>query len=375
MEGKITMETHKVSRRCFMKGLTAASFATMISGKVSAAEGKDETKRKSGKKPAQTVFPRWRGFNVQYFFTKNRYSEPVEDDFRWTADWGFNFIRVPMSYRVWTEDGDVYKIKKAPFERIDRIVDWGRKYKIHISLNLHRGPGYCINRGETEPFNLWQDTEALDAFCFHWELFAKRYRGLPSSQVSFDLINEPRAAHEDYERVVRAATKKIRAIDPKRLVIADGLQVGTEPVPGLVDLGVGQSCRGYAPGGISHYRASWVDRKGTFPEPIWPDKEGKTHRWDRQRLEEHYQKWANLARQGVGVHCGECGCYNKTPHDVFLAWFRDVLDILTGHNIGYALWNLRGAFGVVDSGRKDADYEDFHGHKLDKKLFAMLMEF
>ena len=26
-----------------------------------------------------------------------------EDDFRWMRDWGFNFVRLPMDYRFWTE--------------------------------------------------------------------------------------------------------------------------------------------------------------------------------------------------------------------------------------------------------------------------------
>ena len=82
-----------------------------------------------------------------------------------------------------------------------------------------------------------------------------------------------------------------------------------------------------------------------------------------------------LARAGVGVHCGEGGCFNLTPHDVFLRWFRDVLEILTGLGIGLALWQFRGAFGILDSGRADVAYEDFHGHKLDRKLLDLLREF
>ena len=31
-----------------------------------------------------------------------------------------------------------------------QVVEWGKKYGLHISLNFHRGPGYCVNRGETE---------------------------------------------------------------------------------------------------------------------------------------------------------------------------------------------------------------------------------
>ena len=59
-------------------------------------------------------------------------------------------------------------------------------------------------------------------------------------------------------------------------------------------------------------------------------------------------------------------------YDVFLAWFGDVMDILKGHGIGYSLWEFRGSFGVVDSGRRDIAYEDWHGHKLDRKLLDLL---
>jgi endoglucanase len=94
--------------------------------------------------------------------------------------------------------------------------------------------------------------------------------------------------------------------------------------------------------------------------------------YGKPRLEEYYRPWIELAASGVGVHCGECGCWNKTPHAVFLAWFTDVLDILTANRIGYALWNFRGDFGILDSRREDVEYEDWHGRKLDGKLLALL---
>ena len=40
--------------------------------------------------------------------------------------------------------------------------------------------------------------------------------------------------------------------------------------------------------------------------------------------------------------------------------------------IGWALWNLRGDFGVMDSGRADVEYEDFRGHKLDRRMLELL---
>jgi endoglucanase len=38
------------------------------------------------------------------------------------------------------------------------------------------------------------------------------------------------------------------------------------------------------------------------------------------------------------------------------------------------LWNLRGGFGVLDSDRKDVPYEDYHGHKLDRKMLQLLQD-
>ena len=72
------------------------------------------------------------------------------------------------------------------------------------------------------------------------------------------------------------------------------------------------------------------------------------------------------------VHCGEGGCWKRTPHDVFLAWFTDVTNILFSNKIGIALWNFIGDFGILDSGRSDVVYEDWYGHKLDKKLLELI---
>ena len=40
-----------------------------------------------------------------------------------------------------------------------------------------------------------------------------------------------------------------------------------------------------------------------------------------------------------------------------------------------AMDSQEGSFGVLDSGRKDVAYEDWHSHKLDRELLALLQEF
>jgi hypothetical protein len=84
--------------------------------------------------------------------------------------------------------------------------------------------------------------------------------------------------------------------------------------------------------------------------------------------------WKRLEESGVGVFVEEWGAYNRTPHAVVLAWMKDCLDNWRKAGWGWALWNFRGSFGILDSGRKDVQYEDFHGHKLDRAMLELLQK-
>jgi len=331
---------------------------------------------------AQTVLPRWRGFNLLEMFTTRSTGDWQEDDFRWIAEWGFDFVRLPMCYTLWTAPDDPFTLLEEGLAKIDRAVRLGERYGLHVCLNFHRAPGYSVNRERQEPFNLWTDQTALDAFCLHWQTLAKRYRGIPSSRLSFNLVNEPGAlgqgglTRERHERVMRTAVAAIRAIDPERLIILDGLAYGRLPCPELADLeGVAQSCRAYDPMGLTHYKANWVSTVDNNIVPTWPGALHNGQPWGHAELEALYAPWIALAKQGVGVHCGEGGAYQYTPHDVVLRWLEEVLQILKAANIGWALWNFRGPFGVLDSGRADVAYEDWHGHALDRALLNLLMRY
>jgi endoglucanase len=76
---------------------------------------------------------------------------------------------------------------------------------------------------------------------------------------------------------------------------------------------------------------------------------------------------------GGPIHVGEWGCYNKTPHEVCLAWMSDLLTLWSEAGWGWAMWNMRGDFGVLDSGRSDVAYEKFYGHQLDRKMLELLI--
>ena len=469
--------------------------------------------------------PRWRGFNLQEKFYLRRESQPFrEQDFRLIARLGFNFVRLPMDYRVWIRDGDWMRFDERVLGEIDQAVAWGGKYGIHVMINFHRAPGYTVAR-PPEPRDLWTDPEAQRVCALHWATFARRYRGIPNERLSFNLFNEPpRIEPAVYRDVCRKIVAAIRKEDPTRLIVADGIAWGTQPVPELRALGIAQATRGYQPFDLTHYQASWV-RGERFRKPSWPravahglllgpaktepkgplviegpfdqptrlrlhvqtvshraelvveadgevvwskrfvcgpgegewkkavfrkewgiyqnvfdrdytmtipqgarrvcirlvqgdwlqiaeiglGRQGRKARedtlvmdlsWgekpqpiryipespggpfagpemqDRQWLWRQYvAPWVKLQSQGVGVMVGEFGAYNRTPHDVVLRWMEDCLANWQKAGFGWALWNFRGSFGVLDSQRDDVDYEDFEGHQLDRKMLELLQRY
>lgn len=470
------------------------------------------------------ALPRWRGFNLlEKFILGWDISGPFrEKDFQLISELGFNFVRLPMDYRFWIVDGDWERIDEGAFADLDRAVEYGAKYNIHVCMNFHRAPGYTVAR-PPEPLSLWENEEAQRVCALHWGYFARRYKGVPNRLLSFNLFNEPgRISGEEYAAVVKKMTDVIRAEDPERLIIVDGLSWGGEPCEELIPLGVAQATRGYIPGGVSHYKASWMMGADLYPVPEWPARsiggaflygpfkrelrspieittnfgepttlvvtvhqvssharlsvqldgeevlaesftpgpgegpwkesvrheEYKSYRgrydqevsiavpagdhkitldntegdwlsisrlalrnaggeidsigiipeWGTPNLpigidpatgrfetgaeqnadwlwETRFSRWSELREQGVGSMVGEWGAFNQTPHDVTLRWMEDNLRTFQRAGLGWALWNLRGSFGIMDSGRADVEYEPFHGHQLDRKMLELLQRY
>ena len=213
-----------MNRRKFIKNTSLGTAAVALSG----------TNGGFYKKPKNKL-PKWKGFNLTDFNTPNpsdNRRSTTEDHLKWMSDWGFDFIRLPIAYPYYLKfdrsrkitPEEVYQIDDASVDKIDRLVHLGHKNNLHVCLNLHRAPGYCINAGFNEPYNLWKDDEAQKAFYFHWNYWAKKYKNVSHDKISFDLLNEP-SMREDmndqhskrstvpgdtYRKVAKAAAEAIR---------------------------------------------------------------------------------------------------------------------------------------------------------------------
>jgi endoglucanase len=364
-----------VTRREFLAASAAAAAGTLLSLRGAAQPAPSPR--------PQPRIPRWRGFNLQGASRDTRALAYRESDFEWMAGWGFNFARLPLSYWAWSDPKDWMRIDDEALKPVDEAVEFGRRHGVHVNLCLHRIPGYCVNGRELEPDQLFGGSResmqrALEAAMHHWRHLSERFRDVPSSRLSFDLLNEPPFMPDQspYVEIARALIAAIRESSPDRLIVADGADLGQTPVMGLADQGIVQSTRGYLPKMISHYTAAWVPANEfeSLEKPTWPmvDKHGVL--WNREKLRaELITKWKPLTDLGGSVHVGEWGCFTQTPHEACLAWMTDLLALWKEAGWGWAMWNLRGGFGIVDSNRVGVQYEDFQGHKLDRAMLELLL--
>lgn len=361
----------------------------------------------------QTVLPYRKGFNLSYLMCpqkgidagnqenyrkelreQNPISyELINSDLEMIADLGFNFVRFPLNYINFIQNyndfwkGSDFEFKEREIAIIDKAVERAAELGIYAELSLHRAPGYTVGRIEPDPYSLWKDDDADKAFVNIWKKLTERYRAVSATKLGFNLVNEPYSKYagrrlldiKKHNAVMRKTVNEIRALGDKRTVFLDGTNWGRESIPELCDLeGVAQSCRAYDPREVTHFSFSQDEDENGFVK--WPDMPGKeSHKYERQiiwtkeTLYKEFEDWAKLAQErGIGVHCGEGGVVNKCPHNVALSWFSDVTDILNGFNIGFALWELRGIFGVIDSERKDCKYVDYKGHMLDKEMLDIM---
>ncbi len=352
--------------------------------------------------PTHRSLPRWRGFNLLEQFSAHSEHHPHgpfrEDDFRFLADHGFNFVRLPLDYRLLLVDEKPFTHNPAAWSALDDALAFGERHNVHVNIAIHRAPGYCCNP-PFETVDLFRDAAPRDLFIWFWQQFATRYKNVDPAHLSFNLLNEPAAPSREQAvaAVMRAALKEIHAVRADRVVIADGLCWGRwggagTPSFALANDPIAQSVHCYEPAWLTFHQMNKKDPFLNGPAPTWPGRlevppdqcAEYPHElymlgsdpWDKSVLRDYYfGPWRGLQALGVGLHAGELAIFRHTPHNVALAYLEDLLSILHDMNIGFAMWNLRGPFGIVNSYRTDASYQDTPLGPLDTKMLALLEKY
>ena len=234
----------------------SAICADFIPAKKATCEVTDETIALAGKMTAATYdhLPDWRGYNVtnavDTFGKGDTGYAFSEADIKRVADQGMNFVRIPLTVQdiYKKEDGKEF-VSRGCVKYLDELVNLCARYGIHVCFDVHNCPGFYTVRGGFG-VTIFSDEEQQDLFCDFWKWMAKHYKNVPSSLLSFNLMNEPHISGGDleddvYSALMLKAISEIRSVSKDRLIIADMLAEG-DPAWGLKDAKVAQSFHAYS---------------------------------------------------------------------------------------------------------------------------------
>lgn len=131
-----------MKRRTMLERMVKVGAGMVAAGAAALAE--QGPRRRPEPSPAK--LPRWRGFNLLEMFQVHQARRFREPDFAAMAELGFDFVRLPLDYRCWTDPRDWTKFREESLRWIDQAVAFGQKYGVHVQLNFHRAPGYTVAR-------------------------------------------------------------------------------------------------------------------------------------------------------------------------------------------------------------------------------------
>jgi hypothetical protein len=238
--------------------------------------------------PTNGNLPAWRGFNklnLFYIHSGPGYDDGGmdirESDFALIRQMGFNFVRFPLDYRFFykpsTKEFDMEKIAW-----IDHAIEYGIKYNVHINLNMHSGPGYSVAYLD-DGLDIF--TTGKSHFVAIWQFFARRYKNIPNTILSFNLLNEPDAnivfddtglnLAQSYVSLMKDTINAIRKERPDRLIVLDVNQRHPHKVSqlGVSTDNIYLSTRGYAPWSVTHegmMEQTQIPANFTNAQLTWP---------------------------------------------------------------------------------------------------------
>ncbi len=241
------------------------------------------------------------------------------------AAWGFNSVRLPMHYNLYTpaiedeKNGDITWLEKG-FKMTDDVLKWCEAKNIYLILDLHAAPGgqgkdaAISDYDESKP-SLWESDANQKKMIAFWKKIAERYKDHPWIGA-YDIINEPNwnftgtnkngcdeKQNGPLKDLMVSVTKAIRDVDKNHLIFIEG------------------NCWG------NNY-------SGVFP--LWDDNMGLSfHKYWNYNDTASVQQFLDYREMlNVPIWLGESGENSNV-------WFTDAIALVESHNIGWAFWPMK----------------------------------
>lgn len=242
--------------------------------------------------------------------------------------WGFNSVRLPMHFNLYTLPVDQEPVKGQDtwltkgFDLTDSLLAWCKANKMYLILDLHAAPGgqgndlNIADRDASKP-SLWESEENKQKTIRLWKKVAAHYAN-EEWIGGYDIINEPNWGFEDLandkngnkekkneplKALMIGITKAIREVDNNHIVIIEGN-------------GWGNNYNGVLP--------PWDSNMVLSFHKYW--------NFNDQGSIKHILNYRE--KYNIPVWLGETGENSNV-------WFTQAIQLLEQHNIGWAWWPLK----------------------------------
>jgi endoglucanase len=204
--------------------------------------------------------------------------------------WGFNSVRLPMHYNLFT-----LPIEKEPvagnntwlntgFELTDNLLKWCSKNKMYLILDLHAAPG---GQGNDRPIadvdtlkpQLWESEANLQKTTALWIKLAERYAD-EEWIGGYDLINETNykmEGNEPLKKLYLSISKEIRKVDTRHIIFIEGNQFAND-FTGLLppwDKNMVYSFHKYWNATTVETIQKFIDIREKYNVPLWMGESGE----------------------------------------------------------------------------------------------------
>ena len=250
--------------------------------------------------------------NTAEFYTNWRNNFVTKQDVDSIAKFGYNSIRLPMHYNLFT-----LPIEEEPvegentwltlgFEMVDALLTWCESNEIYLILDLHAAPGgqgkdAAISDYDDSKPSLWESEQNKSKTVALWGKLAERYKD-KEWIGGYDLLNEvnwplgDRVLRDLYVRI----TNEIRAVDSNHILFIEG--------------------NGFA-NDFSGLTPPWDSNMVYSPHKYWTYNDTASMQWVLDIREQH----------NVPLWLGESGENSNV-------WFTEAINLFEDNDIGWAWW-------------------------------------
>ena len=250
------------------------------------------------------------------------------------ASWGFNSVRLPMHYNLFTLPIEEEPVAgentwlEVGFTLTNELIEWCKANNMYVVLDLHAAPGGqgqdagISDYDATKP-SLWESAENRAKTVALWRRIAERYADEPAI-AGYDLINEPNwpldgnlLLRELYEDI----TEAIREVDQNHILFIEGNWFAND---------------------FTGLTPPWDDNMVYSPHKYWSINDQASIQWVLD-LREQYD---------IPLYLGETGENSNT-------WFHDAIELFDTHDIGWAWWPMKKIESIAGplSVTKSEDYQ------------------